>query len=282
MEDPPVIRRPYLACAIQTVSTPSLEASLNLAEALVVRAVQRGAELIGLPENLPQICETQEEAAAQVPTTFPRAEQWLKDMARRYHVVLFGGLVAPSDGPRVRNLLLVVGRDGELLATYQKRHLFDVAIGERNTYQESASVEPGEAAVVVDLGDLGKLGLSICYDVRFPEHYRTLVDQGAELLAVPAAFLTVTGQDHWHVLLRARAIENTCYLLAPAQGERHNAKRESYGHALVIDPWGHVLADTGNRAGLAIAEIRPERLQEVRSQIPCLTHRRDRPATGRS
>lgn len=269
-----MIRRPYLACAIQTTSTPDPAESLARAEALVARAVARGAELIGLPENLPQISETQEEAARQVPLTHPMAESWLSEQARRHRVVLYGGVVAPGTGERVRNMLVVVGRDGEVIARYQKRHMFDVAIGERNTFQESASVEPGIEPVVADLGDLGVLGLSICYDLRFPEHYRALVDMGADVLAVPAAFLTVTGKDHWHVLLRARAIENTCYVMAPAQGGRHNARRESYGHALVIDPWGNVLADTGDRNGLAIAEIHPERLQEVRAQLPCLHHRR--------
>jgi predicted amidohydrolase len=271
-----MIRRPFLAAAIQMTSVPSLEGSLNQAEALVHQAASRGAELIGLPENLPQIGETQEEAAAQVPTTFPRAEEWLSDLARQLGVVLYGGVIAPGGDRRVRNLLVVAGRTGEVIATYQKRHLFDVAIGDRATFQESATVEPGREPVVADLGDLGKLGLSICYDLRFPEHYRALVDLGAELLTVPAAFLTVTGQDHWHVLLRARAIENTCYLLAPAQGGRHNSRRESYGHALVVDPWGNVLADTGNRVGVAIAEIDPARLAEVRTQLPCLEHRRDR------
>lgn len=269
-----MIQRPYLACAVHLTSTPDLEANLAQAEGLVAKAAGRGAELIGLPENFPQIGETQEEVASQVAATQPRAEAWLKEQARRHGVVLYGGLLEPAPGGKVYNTLVVAGKDGAILARYRKRHLFDVAIGPRNTFQESATVTPGEAPVVADLGELGRLGLSICYDLRFPEHYRALVDQGADLLTVPAAFLPVTGKDHWHVLLRARAIENTCYLLAPAQGGRHNPKRESYGHALAIDPWGTVLADTGDRQGLAIAEIDPERLAEVRSQLPCLRHRR--------
>lgn len=269
-----MIHRPYLACAIQMTSLPDIEASFAQAEALVAKAAARGAELIGLPENFPRICETQEEAASHVAEDHPRAEAWLADMARRHGVVLYGGVIAPGEGGRVRNTLVVCGRDGAVLGRYHKRHLFDVYLGGKNTLQESASVEPGDEPVVVDLGELGVLGLSICYDVRFPEHYRALVDRGAEVLTVPAAFLTATGQDHWHVLLRARAIENTCYLLAPAQGGRHNARRTSYGHALVIDPWGHVLADSGDRPGLAMAEIQPERLAEVRRSLPCLSHRR--------
>lgn len=277
-----MIQRPYLAAAIQMTSVPDLAASFGQAEELVKKAVARGAELIGLPENFPQICETPEEAILNVPTSYPRAEALLQDLARRHHVVLYGGVIAPGEGPRVRNLLTVVGRDGTILRRYQKRHLFDVFLGGKNTVCESASVEPGDEPVVVDLGELGVLGLSICYDLRFPEHFRALVDQGAEILTVPAAFLTATGKDHWHVLLRARAIENTSYVLAPAQGGRHNARRESYGHALVIDPWGNVLADTGDRPGVAIADISPDRLQEVRTQLPCLEHRYPHPQRDRA
>lgn len=270
-----MIQRPYLACAIHLTSTPDLEANLAGAETLIAKAAARGAELIGLPENFPQIGETQEEVARQVVSTHPRAEAWLKGQARRHGVVLYGGIIEPGPSGKVFNTLVVAGKDGEVIARYRKRHLFDVAIGPRNTFQESATVLPGDEVVTADLGELGILGLSICYDLRFPEHYRALVDRGADLLTVPAAFLPVTGKDHWHALLRARAIENTCYLLAPAQGGRHNARRESYGHALAIDPWGHVLADTGDRPGLAIAEIDPARLTEIRQQLPSLLHRRD-------
>lgn len=269
-----MIQRPYLACALAITSTPDLEHSLAQAGDWVARAAALGAELVGLPENLPQICEAAEEAAAQVATTYPVAEAWLAETAARHRIVLYAGLVAPGPG-RVRNLLVVAGRDGTILARYQKRHMFDVALGGRHTFTESATVEPGSEPVVVDLGELGVLGLSICYDVRFPEHYRALVDRGADLLAVPAAFLTVTGKDHWHVLLRARAIENTCYVMAPAQVGRHNPRRTSYGHALVIDPWGTVRADTGDEPGMALAPIDPTYLAEVRSKLPCLSHRQE-------
>lgn len=268
-----MIARPYLAAALNVTSTPDLEANLAAAEALVDRAVARGAELIGLPENLPQICASQDEAAAAVPASYPRAEAWLRALARRHGVTIFAGLVAPGAG-RVRNLLVVAGPGGEIVATYQKRHMFDVDFGGTNTHRESAAVEPGDEVVVADLGELGGLGLSICYDVRFPEHYRALVDRGADVLAVPAAFIPHTGKDHWHVLLRARAIENTCFLMAPAQVGSHNERRASYGHAVIVDPWGVVLADAGDRPGMAIAEIDPARLAQVRRQLPSLAHRR--------
>jgi predicted amidohydrolase len=247
---------------------------LEAAAALVAKAARLGAELVGLPENLPQICETQAEAAAAVPTTYPRAEAWLADQAKTHGITVFAGLVAPGPGGKVRNLLVVAGPDGAIVARYQKRHLFDVDFGGRDTHRESAAVEPGDEPVVADLGPLGGLGLSICYDVRFPEHYRALVDRGADVLAVPAAFIPHTGKDHWHVLLRARAIENTCYVLAPAQAGTHNARRASYGHALIVDPWGVPLADAGDGPGMAIAEIDPARLAQVRRQLPSLAHRR--------
>lgn len=271
-----MIARPYLAAAVQMTSTPDFEATLRHAESLVTEAASRGAELVGLPENFPQICESAREVASNAAWTYPRAMAWLSEQARRHGIVLYAGVVTPPapGSERVGNVLVVLGRDGEEIARYQKRHMFDVFMGEGNTYVESETVEPGTRPVVADLGELGLLGLSICYDLRFPEHYRALVDMGAELLTVPAAFLTKTGQDHWHVLLRARALENTCYLLAPAQGGRHHAKRASYGHALAIDPWGHVLADTGDMPGVAIARIDPERLRQVREQLPCLQHRR--------
>jgi predicted amidohydrolase len=271
-----LIARPYLAAAVQMTSTPDFAANLAQAEGLITEAVSRGAELVGLPENFPQITESARQTAEQAVTTYPRALDWLSEQAARHEVVLYAGVIAPpvEGSKRVRNVLVVVGRDGKEIARYQKRHMFDVYFGDGNTYVESETVEPGDAPVVADLGELGKLGLSICYDLRFPEHYRALVDQGADILTVPAAFLTKTGQDHWQVLLRARAIENTCYLLAPAQGGRHHAMRMSYGHALAIDPWGHVLADTGDVRGLAIAKIDPERLRTVREQLPCLRHRR--------
>ncbi len=257
-------------------STPDFDANLLQAEGLIAEAVRRGAELVGLPENFPQITESARQTADQAETTYPRALTWLSEQAARYEVVLYAGVIMPpaSGSNRVRNVLVVMGRDGKEIARYQKRHMFDVFLGDGNTYVESETVEPGDSPVVADLGELGKLGLSICYDLRFPEHYRALVDGGADLVTVPAAFLSKTGQDHWHVLLRARAIENTCYLLAPAQSGRHHPKRTSYGHALVIDPWGTVLADTGDVPGLAIAPIDPERLRAVREQLPCLQHRR--------
>jgi nitrilase len=168
-----------------------------------------------------------------------------------------------------------VGTDGLLLARYDKIHLFDVDLPDGNTFTESATVCSGaELPPVVAVPGLCRIGLSICYDVRFPELYRHLVGAGAELIMVPAAFTAYTGKDHWQILLQARAIENTAYLLAPAQTGLHYGRRQSHGHALVIDPWGTVLADAGVSQGVAVAPVDPSHLQRVRGQMPSLRHRR--------
>jgi predicted amidohydrolase len=152
-------------------------------------------------------------------------------------------------------------------------HLFDVEVGDGATYQESAAVAPGTEVVAAET-EVGKLGLSVCYDLRFPELYRRLSRDGATLLAVPAAFTLMTGKDHWEVLLRARAIENQAYVLAPAQGGKHSANRMTYGHAMVVDPWGLVTARASEGEGLAVAPVDPELQARIRRNLPCLQHRR--------
>ena len=198
-------------------------------------------------------------------------------MARRYQVVLLGGgfPVPAGDGIRTLNRAELFGKDGQSLARYDKIHLFDVDLPEGNTYRESETIVSGsESPPVVDVPGLCKIGLSICYDVRFPELYRDLVNKGADLLMIPAAFTAFTGKDHWQVLLQARAIENTAYVVAPAQTGRHYGRRQSHGHAMVIDPWGTVLADAGVVQGAAIAPADKERVERIRGQMPSLKHRK--------
>jgi predicted amidohydrolase len=268
-----MFQRSFLACAVQMTSTPDLDHNLSQAAKWVARAADEGAEVVGLPENFPQLCERQEETAAQATTTYPVVQHWLAETARRHGIWLFGGTFAP-DGERVRNRLLVYGPDGACIASYDKRHLFDVALGGDDSIRESDVVQAGDQAVVADLGEHGRLGLAICYDLRFPEHFRALMDQGADWLTVPAAFARRTGRDHWQVLLQARAIENTCHVIAPAQTGEHNAHRRTYGHALIVDPWGRILADAGDSEGLAIARIDPTVTTDVRTMLPSLGHRR--------
>jgi len=264
----------YLVAAVQMTSEPNLEANLTQAEDLIDLAVRQGAELVCLPENFSFLGEETEKInrSAEIAEA---SQTFLKTMAQRYQVaILGGGFPVPVDDKRVANTALMLDRNGQELARYEKVHLFDVNLPDGNTYQESSTVRAGATLPpIADADHLGKLGLSVCYDVRFPELYRHLSQNGAEVLFVPAAFTAYTGKDHWQILLQARAIENTCYVVAPAQTGRHYGIRHSHGHAAIIDPWGVILADAGTEPGVAIAEISPDRLSKVRSQMPCLNHR---------
>ncbi len=264
----------YVAAAVQMNSLPDLEKNLAQAEDLIDLAVRQGAELIGLPENFSflgdEIAKFEQAAAIA-----QGSEKFLKTMAQRYQVTLLGGgFPVPAPTGKVYNTALLIDPNGEELSRYEKVHLFDVNLPDGNTYQESEAVSPGgQLPPVYPSKELGHLGLSVCYDVRFPELYRHLSQMGAEVLFIPAAFTAYTGKDHWQVLLQARAIENTCYVIAPAQTGKHNSRRQSHGHAVIIDPWGIILADAGEQPGVAIASIEPSRLEQVRRQMPSLQHR---------
>jgi len=266
--------KPYLAAAVQMTSVPDLDANLVQAEDAIDLAVRRGAELVCLPENFSFLGEEAEKIARSQEIA-AKSQAFVKTMAQRYQVaILGGGFPVPVDDHRVANTALLYDRNGIELARYEKVHLFDVNLPDGNTYQESSTVRAGtELPQVVHSDLLGHLGLSVCYDVRFPELYRHLSKQGADVLFVPAAFTAFTGKDHWQVLLQARAIENTCYVIAPAQTGCHYGIRRSHGHAMIIDPWGNILADAGTEPGIAIAEIDPDRLASVRKQMPSLRHR---------
>lgn len=206
-----------------------------------------------------------------------KTHEFLKKMAQRYQITILGGgfPVPVADNPaKAYNTAVLIAPDGKQVLHYQKVHLFDVNVPDGNTYQESATVMPGkELPSIYTSEHLGKVGISICYDVRFPELYRHLSHRGVDVLFVPAAFTAFTGKDHWQVLLQARAIENTAYVIAPAQTGNHYQRRYSHGHAMIVDPWGVILADAGVEPGVAIAEINPNRLLQVRRQMPALNHR---------
>ncbi|MBW4575322.1 MAG: carbon-nitrogen hydrolase family protein [Aphanothece sp. CMT-3BRIN-NPC111] len=264
----------YLAAAIQMTSQPELERNLVQAEELIELAVRRGAELVSLPENF-SFLGAEEEKIGQAKAIAQASEKFLKRMAQRFQItILGGGFPVPVDTNRVYNTALLIDPSGTELARYEKVHLFDVNLPDGNTYQESSTVMAGiQMPPVYPSENLGTLGLSICYDVRFPELYRHLAYKGADILFIPAAFTAYTGKDHWQILLQARAIENTCYVIAPAQTGQHYALRQSHGHAMIIDPWGVILDDAGDTPGVAIAEIKPARLEQVRRQMPSLQHR---------
>jgi predicted amidohydrolase len=215
------------------------------------------------------------EKLAQAETIAQKTEKFLKRITQRFQITLLaGGFPVPTTDGKVYNTAVLIDANGQELTRYQKVHLFDVNLPDGNTYRESNTVMAGNVLPpVYDSPELGNLGLSVCYDVRFPELYRHLSQKGAEVLFVPAAFTAYTGKDHWEVLLKARAIENTCYVIAPAQTGCHYGRRNTHGHAMILDPWGAVLADAGDKPGVAIAEIDPVRLEQVRRQMPSLKHR---------
>ncbi len=272
----------FLAACVQLRCTTDTERNLDTAEGWIRRAAAHGASLVVTPENTAFLGPQFHKIEQAEPLDGPIATR-LRDLAAELKIHLLVGSLAeqrrlPSgdiDQHRCHNTSLLFGPDGARLGFYRKMHLFDVDIPGGLTIRESDTIAPGERAVVVPTA-LGNIGLTICYDLRFPELYRILRDQGAQILAVPSAFTATTGKDHWHVLLRARAIEAQCWVLAPGQWGTHDkkGKRRSYGHSVIIDPWGTVVADKGHGEGLALATIDLERVAAVRQSIPVGDHRR--------
>jgi deaminated glutathione amidase len=260
--------------AVQMASGADKAANLATAERLVRQAVERGAELVGLPENVAWMGPETGRTAAAEPLDGPSLARFAA-LARTHRIHLLAGSVLETGAPggRLYNTSVLFGPSGERLAVYRKMHLFDVEVGDGQTYRESAAVAPGTEVVCAET-PLGSIGLSVCYDLRFPELYRALSARGAVLLTVPSAFTLMTGKDHWEVLLRARAIENQAYVLAPAQGGRHPGDRLTYGHALIADPWGVVVACASDGEGLAVADLDPAMVERVRTRLPALQHRR--------
>ena len=270
-----------VAAVVQMTSTTDVEHNLAAAEALVSEAAGRGASLVALPENFAFLrCEGE-----PVPEPQRLDGPWVARMAglaRRTGVTLVLGSIpeAVPGETRVHNTCLVLGPDGSLLARYRKIHLFDIDLPGMEHLKESRSVLPGSELVVAKT-PAGPLGLSICYDVRFPELYRRLAFAGARTLLVPAAFTEVTGKAHWELLLRARAVENLAYVLAPAQVGVHGPGRASHGHALIVDPWGSLLAQVPDGEGIALAELDYDRQDLLRRRLPALKHARLLDETGR-
>jgi predicted amidohydrolase len=282
--------------AVQMTSTDDVPRNLAEASRLVREAAGRGADLIGLPENfaflgaggggdhdhrlgLAEPLDDHESGGSrddhQAPGSATPIFGAMRDLARavgRY--LLLGGFPERSRrGDRIHNTAVLLDPEGAVAARYRKVHLFDVDLAGGTRFRESDAVEAGAEPVVAAL-PWGGLGLSVCYDLRFPELYRRLAAAGARVLAVPSAFTAETGKDHWHVLLRARAVENQAFVLAPAQFGHHGGARRSYGHALVVDPWGTVLAECGDHPGLAVADLDFDYQDQVRARFPALRHRK--------
>lgn len=275
--------------AIQMVSTPTIEQNLSAAARLISQAAEKGAELIVLPEvfatleGLSPLAEVGEIAHPAIPSLGATPLQdFLATQAAKHALVIVGGtipLLSRADGSliedgRVRASSLVFNAQGERVARYDKVHLFDVQVSDAQAqYSESLSYEAGSELACVEVEGC-QVGLSVCYDLRFGELYRQLVTLGAQLITVPAAFTAVTGAAHWEPLLRARAIENQCYVVAAAQGGRHSETRETWGHSMIIDPWGVVLDCVNTGEGIAIADIDLARIDDIRLRMPIAQQRR--------
>lgn len=260
---------------VQITSGPEVEPNLEAVERTVRGAAGDGAELVVVPECFAYLGpeQGQREVAEPLPEG-GRILERCRGLARDLKVELvLGGFWERVDGStKIGNACIHMRADGSVAAIYRKIHLFDVDLPDGTKLLESEHVAPGREAVVTE-APFGTLGLSVCYDARFPELYRRLVDQGAIVLAVPSAFTLTTGKDHWHVLMRARAIEQQCYVLAAAQTGHHWGKRVSYGHALIADPWGTVVAECSEGEGWATAWVDPDRVTRVRRSLPSLAHR---------
>jgi predicted amidohydrolase len=259
---------------VQMQSGADVAANLASAERLIGEAAAKGAALALLPENFAGMGSgPTRHAHAEAPGDGP-LQRALGAAARRHGLWLVAGtLPLRTDGGRVRAASLVFDPSGAQVARYDKLHLFDVDVPEGESHRESAAIEPGEGSTVVDT-PVGMLGLSVCYDLRFPELYRELTARGATLLMVPAAFTATTGAAHWEVLLRARAIEDQCYVLAAAQHGEHPGGRRTHGDSMIVDPWGKVLARQAAGEGVVCADIDPAGLVGLRRSFPVLVHRR--------
>ena len=267
--------------AIQMTSGPEVGPNLEAAGKLIAEAVAQGADLVALPEYFPFIGASDEArfaaresfACATVNATDGPIQNFLSSTARRLGVWIVGGSLPLDcgDPARLLNTCLVFNDKGENVARYDKIHLFAFKKGAEE-YNEARTIVPGTGVVAFD-SPFGRIGLGICYDLRFPELFRQAgVDKPIDLFILPAAFTETTGKAHWEILLRARAIENLCYILAPAQGGRHPSGRLTHGNSMIIDPWGEILARLDKEAGVIVADMDPDRIARVRSSLPALGH----------
>lgn len=262
------------AAVVQLTSTADVHSNLQRAEALTLQAAELGARFIALPENFAFIGGDIDRLKIRDTVDGGLLTNGLRRIAQRFGVwILAGSIPERTPDPRlVYNTSVLIGSQGETVAVYRKIHLFDVELGDEARFCESDNVMPGDEVVVGMVAGIN-VGLSVCYDVRFPELYRALIDEGAQVLCVPSAFTLHTGKDHWEILLRARAIENQCYVIAPAQFGRHDDKRVSWGKSMIIDPWGTPLCTVPEREGIALATLDWDTQERLRRELPCLDHR---------
>ena len=270
-------REKLQAAAIQMASGPNVSANLLKAAQLVAEAVDQGAGLVVLPENFAFMGEHEKDVCAlREHDGEGPLQEYLSQLAKRHGIWLVGGTVPleAKQNSKVRSACLVYDEQGERVARYDKMHLFDVDLVEAHEhYTESAVIEPGDEPMVVD-SPFGRLGIAICYDLRFPELFRRLAAKGMDVICLPAAFTAITGKAHWETLVRARAIENLSYVIAAAQGGFHVNGRETHGHSMIVDPWGAVLAQVARSTGTIGCRLDLEHLATTRRNFPTLSHRR--------
>ena len=267
--------RPLKVACLQTSPKPSVNSALEEALPLAKQAVSAGAQFLFLPEYFGGLMS---EGSALVPPAFAENEHpflaAFQGFSRKHGVwIMIGSIAITGPAGKIINRGFVLNAEGEIVSHYDKLHMFDIQISDTEVYRESARVEPGKNSCLVGTG-FTKIGHTICYDVRFPHLYRDLAKAGAEILCVPAAFTKKTGEAHWHVLNRARAIENGTYVISPCAVGPVDGGGETYGHSLVIDPWGEVLCDGGDCSGVVMVEIDLDKVEEARGKIPSLTHDR--------
>ena len=267
-----------LAAVVQLCSQDDVPRNLAHVRTLVGEASRAGATLVTLPENFAYFgpAEKKRTIAESLEGDLGPIMFALTDMAREFDVFILGGGMPEASGHPERpfNTSVLINPEGVLQARYRKRHLFDVELPDGSSYKESTATMPGDLDVTITEVVGIKLGMSVCYDLRFPELYRQMGALGAQAMTVPAAFTVHTGKDHWHALLRARAIENQVYVLAPAQQGKHPGGLATYGKSLIADPWGDVIAQVSDGEGFAVAQLDIAFEDRVRAAVPCLTHRR--------
>ncbi|EJW11086.1 Carbon-nitrogen hydrolase [Rhodovulum sp. PH10] len=265
----------FRVALIQMQSGRRPSVNIDTAAKLIGKAKSRGAHYVQTPETT-NVMEVDRERLfdAIAPEETDAGLAALREVARRHQIWLHIGSLAIKVGPdTAANRSYLIDPTGEIAAFYDKIHMFDVDLADGESFRESRNFRPGDRAVVADL-PWGRLGMTICYDLRFPALYRALAEAGSAFVAIPAAFTRQTGEAHWHVLLRARAIENGCYVFAATQGGMHENGRETFGHSMVVDPWGVVIADNGSEPGIVMAEVDPAAVTAARSRIPSLQHGR--------
>jgi predicted amidohydrolase len=264
----------FKVALVQMRSAMEPKANLAAALAAIEEAKSAGADYVLTPEMTNIIAKRERLMATIVEEERDPTLAALREAARKHSLYIHIGSLAIKASPeRAANRSFLIDRRGDVVARYDKIHMFDVDLAGGESYRESHSYRPGDLAVVADL-PWGRLGVTICYDLRFPALYRALAESGASFLSIPSAFTRPTGEAHWHVLMRARAIENGCFVFAAAQGGRHESGRESFGHSLIVDPWGQILAEGGTEPAVILADVDPAQVTAARSRIPSLHHGR--------